>query len=349
MAAASASVVPGETRNCAPAARASFAWCGATTVPAPTRISGTSAAIRSIASNATGVRSVSSMTGTPPSTKAFATGTACSTSCTTTTGMTGTRSSNDSLMVLVLSSRSGDREDAGALVGRSDGCPEAAEQLPAGADPRVLVGGADGLALVELGLGHVHFEHAGVGVEREQVAVAYLRQPAAHRGLGGEVDRRRDLAGGARHPPVGDQRDAVAAVLEHAERGRQLVQLRHPVGGRALEAEHGDHVPVELALGECLQEVRLVVEHPRGCLDLTVLRLHGRDLDDAAAEVAVEHPQPAVGGEGLVDAAQHVGVEAPLRTLLPCHAGAVELGLGGVPPQAVSCRGAYVVVQEARL
>ena len=40
----------------------------------------------------------------------------------------------------------------------------------------------------------------------------------------------------------------VSAILQHAERRRQLVQLRHAVGARALEAHDGDEVAVELAV-----------------------------------------------------------------------------------------------------
>src|SRR6476659_1608881 len=94
IAASRAGVVPGETRNCAPASAASLAWPGATIVPAPTRISGTSSATARIASSATGVRRVSSMTGRPPATRARATGTAWAGSSITTTGTTGTRESS---------------------------------------------------------------------------------------------------------------------------------------------------------------------------------------------------------------------------------------------------------------
>ena len=74
-----------------------------------------------------------------------------------------------------------------------------------------------------------------------------LRDRAAVRGLGRHVDRGRHLARGAGHAPVGDQRHLAAAVLQHAERRGQLVQLGHAVGLRALEADHGDEVAVELA------------------------------------------------------------------------------------------------------
>src|SRR5688572_24328512 len=126
-------VEPGDTRNCAPASRASFAWPGVTIVPAPTRISGTSAAIARIASSATGVRRVSSTTGSPPATRARATGTACAGSSTTTTGTTGTReSSEDSDGVdngHLLRGDDDAGEDAGAGVGAADGRPEGREQL----------------------------------------------------------------------------------------------------------------------------------------------------------------------------------------------------------------------------
>ena len=73
------------------------------------------------------------------------------------------------------------------------------------------------------------------------------RSGRRHLRLRRDVDRRRHLAGRARHAPVGDERDAVAAVLQHAEERRQLVQLRHAVGARALVADDGDEVAVELA------------------------------------------------------------------------------------------------------
>ena len=49
------------------------------------------------------------------------------------------------------------------------------------------------------------------------------------------------------HAPVGDQRDLEAAVLQHAQHRRELVQFRHAVGLRPLEAHDGDEIAVELA------------------------------------------------------------------------------------------------------
>ena len=107
----------------------------------------------------------------------------------------------------------------------------------------------------------VQVEQAAVGVDGDQVAVLDPRERTAEGGLGRDVDGGRDLAGRAGHPAVGDDRDLLAAVLQHAERGGQLVQLGHAVGGRALVADHRDEVAaVELAGAERLEEVVLVVE-----------------------------------------------------------------------------------------
>ncbi len=90
-------MLPGLTRNCAPAAAARRARPADRIVPAPTSNSGTSAAIRRTASSADGVRRVSSMIGRPPAASARASGTACVASSRTTTGTTGA-TSNSALM-----------------------------------------------------------------------------------------------------------------------------------------------------------------------------------------------------------------------------------------------------------
>ena len=74
--------------------------------------------------------------------------------------------------------------------------------------------------------------------------------------FGRAVDRGGHLAARARHAPVGDQRDAVAAVLQHAQRRGQLVQFGHAVGARALEAHDHHHVAVELARREGVGDLR---------------------------------------------------------------------------------------------
>src|SRR4051794_28180644 len=287
IAAARSSVVPGETRNCAPAESACLACSGTTIVPAPTRMSGTLLAICSMQSSAAGVRRVSSITGTPPSTRARATGTAWATSSSTTTGMTGTRSSNDS-GIEVLHETVG-REHAGTLVGRADVGAEGGEKLPSRPEDQRVVSPGDGPVL-EVVRRDVHVEQAGVGVEADQVAVLHPGEWSADRCLRGEVDGSRDLARRTRHPAVGDERDPLAAVLEDPEGRGQLVQLRHPVGRRALEADHRHEVALEGTGLEGTQEVGLVVEDPGRCLHLALLGLDRRGLDHRTAEVAVEHP-----------------------------------------------------------
>jgi hypothetical protein len=84
-------VAPGETANFAPAATDLSNCASVSTVPTPTTASGTSSAMARIACSPAPVRNVTSITGSPPFTKARASGTACFTSSTTITGMTGAR------------------------------------------------------------------------------------------------------------------------------------------------------------------------------------------------------------------------------------------------------------------
>ena len=73
------------------------------------------------------------------------------------------------------------------LVGGADPGAEGREQLATGAEDHGVVG-VDGLALVELVARDVQLEHAGVGVQADQVAVADPRQRAADRRLGRNGD-----------------------------------------------------------------------------------------------------------------------------------------------------------------
>ena len=140
---------------------------------------------------------------------------------------------------------------------------------------------------------------AAVGAEPDDVAVAQLGERAAAQRLGADMDRRRNLAAGARHAPVGDQRDLEAAVLQHAERRRQLVQLGHAVGARSLEAHHHHHVAVELAGLERGQHLILVGEDPRRRLDRPARRVDRAGLEGRAAEIACTSRMPPSGRKGL--------------------------------------------------
>ena len=128
---------------------------------------------------------------------------------------------------------------------------------------------------------------AALGAEAHDIAVPEARRSARRRGLGRDVDRGRDLARGARHPPVGDQGDLEAAVLQHAQRRRQLVQFGHAVGARALEADDHDHVAVQLAGVEGGDQPgpgrRTPAPAPRGS---SVGVIDGAGLEDRPAEIA---------------------------------------------------------------
>src|SRR5690606_36177663 len=152
-------------------------------------------------------------------------------------------------------------------------------------------------------------QHALVRVEADDVAVADPGQHTAGQGLGADVDGGRGLARGARHAAVGDEGDLEALVLQHAERRRQAVQFRHAVGPGALEAEDDDHVAVQPALLEGLQGVLLGFEYGGGGLDDAILRLDRRDLDDGAAEIALDEAQAALAVEGIGGGAENVRVQ----------------------------------------
>ena len=78
-------------------------------------------------------------------------------------------------------------------------------------------------------------------------------------------------------PEAPDMRPSVTSATwkpwscSDAERRRQLVQLGHAVGARALEAHDGDEVALQLAALEGRHHRFLVVEHERRRLDHAVL------------------------------------------------------------------------------
>src|SRR3954453_5706899 len=287
-------VAPGETRKRAPAPSASAIWAVVVTVPAPTTAPSTSSAIRSIAASAASVRSVTSIAGRPPRTSASASGTASWTSSTTTTGITGASATISSMPMLTVPPpgcpkangwSSGGRspgasrvhpralvlgEHRRALVRAADAAPERREQLAAGAVGGVL--GDPGLAVVQV---DVDLQAAALGVDAHDVPVTQARQRAGGARLGGAVQGGRPLAGRATHAAVGDERHAMSAVHQQAQRRRQLVQLGHPVRPRALVAHDRDDVAVEVAALERRQEVALVVEDARGRGHDAVLGRHG--------------------------------------------------------------------------
>ena len=164
---------------------------------------------------------------------------------------------------------------------------------------------------------------------------------------GREMDCGRDLSGSTGHPAVGHQRDPVAAVLQHAERRGELVQLGHADRAGTLIAQYRDEVAVQLAGLEGGEEVGLVVEDDGRCGDHAMLGFDRRGLDHARTEVARKGFQPTVGVEGILHAAQHRGVVAHRGAVQPHHAVPVELGFLRVAAQSGADDGLDVLVQQA--
>ena len=122
---------------------------------------------------------------------------------------------------------------------RARGRPRTARgPVPSAAWPRTA---RHGLALVEVDADASSAPR--LGVHAHDVAVAQRATsgpPAAASGV--QWIAAGTLPEAPRHAAVGDERDAVAAVHQHAERGRELVQLGHAVRARALVADDRDEV-----------------------------------------------------------------------------------------------------------
>ena len=86
--------------------------------------------------------------------------------------------------------------------------------------------------------------------------------------------------------PVGDERDAMTAVLDDAERRHQLVQLRHAVGLRPLKTHDHDDIAKKIARAERGVQFLLAVEHLCRRLDDVAIRRDGGCFDHRATERA---------------------------------------------------------------
>ena len=124
------------------------------------------------------------------------------------------------------------------------------------------------------------------------------------------------------------------------------MQLRHAVAARALEAHHRDEVTLQLAGGEGIGQLLLILEHQRRGLDQLVLEGHGRDLHHPAPEVALHQTQAALGGEGIGHRTQHALVVALARAIAPDQLAVLEEGLTGVTREAMAGHGVDVLVQQ---
>ena len=150
--------------------------------------------------------------------------------------------------------------------------------------------------------------------------------------------------------PSVHERDLEAAVLQHAERRHQLVQLGHSVGARTLEAHHGHEIAVELARAKSVLQLLLSVEHDRRSLDDMAFGMHRGGLDDGAAETALQHAQPARRGEGRGHAREHGGVSGGFGNRPPGHPRAAVVALGEglrrISPQSAAPDRLDVLVQQ---
>ena len=124
------------------------------------------------------------------------------------------------------------------------------------------------------------------------------------------------------------------------------MELRHAIRARSLETHHRDEVALEEARLECRDDRFLGVEHQRRRFDDVVGGLHGRHLEDAAAEVAAQHPQAAIRAERRRDAAHDLTVEARSRPRPPAQPPLDERRLLGVAPKSSAHHCQHVIVQE---
>ena len=202
----------------------------------------------------------------------------------------------------------------------------------------------------KLGGIHQNLDRAMSCIQPDHVAVLDAADRAVVDRLGRDMDGGRHLAGGAGHAAVGEQRYALAAILQDAEHGGQLVQFRHAVRLRPLEAHDGDEIAREFAGLEGGVEFELVVEDLGRCLDDMAFRLDSRNLDDGLADIAGQHLEAAGRLEGRLDTGEHFRIVADLRGLL-AHDRAVlaEPGIDRIGLEAAAIDRAHVVMQHAGL
>ena len=112
-------------------------------------------------------------------------------------------------------------------------------------------------------------------IDANDVAVLDLRNRSTVGRLWRDVNRRRNFAGRTGHASVGHQGDAMAAILQHTEHRRQLVQFGHADRTRPLETHDRDEVSIQIAALECGLDVVLIVEHDGRRFDDQTVRRHG--------------------------------------------------------------------------
>ena len=161
-----------------------------------------------------------------------------------------------------------------------------------------------------------------------------------------DVNGRRLLARCAGHPPGGHQGHFESFVLQAAEQRRQLVQLRHAVGSRSLEAHDGHEITLQLAAFERLLHGLLAVEHDCRRLDAAVRALDCGDFDHGAAQIAGQQSQAAIRIEGLGNGTQHIGIQTLRRCIAPLQGVPFEVRLSGIRIQALAGHRFDIAMQQ---
>ena len=151
------------------------------------------------------------------------------------------------------------------------------------------------------------------------------------------MDRRRHLAGGARHAPVGHQRHALAAVLQHAEHGVSLCSSGMPLAfgpwKRTTAMKSRELAGLEASFSACWLSNTTAGASMRRRSGFTA------EVLIRPAEIAAQHLQAAVRLERLVERRQHLFVAAffgPAHD--PAAIGEARLdAIGRRPPRTTVC------------
>jgi hypothetical protein len=128
--------------------------------------------------------------------------------------------------------------------------------------------------------------HAALGIDADQVAVLDKSDGTAIERFGHDMNSGRDFSRGTRHAPIGEQRHALAAILQEAEKRTELVKLGHAIGPGTLISDDGNEIAGEPAGLEGGLELRLIAETHGRSFDNGAIGGHAGCLDDRPAEIA---------------------------------------------------------------
>src|SRR5207245_2323176 len=140
--------------------------------------------------------------------------------------------------------------------------------------------------------------------------VAHAGERSIGQGFGRHVDCRRNLPARARHASIGYKRYALAAILEHAQRRRKLVEFGHSVGAWPLKADDDDTIAAKFAGLEGGEHLVLIRKAPSRGFDQPSILVDGTGFYYCAAKITAEQPETAVGPERLRYRPQHVDIGA---------------------------------------